>query len=167
MDKIDDNFDAAEKIWSPLIGQFILDFGYIEDDVHTVIKRYVSATLIPQSAITERFDQRFSLCCTILRSLLTTDEERAKIAEIENTVASLKRTRNLLAHNPLTINFSEDASGELTCVGFEITSSRKNENSILLLKLRKEAEELNLCRKTMTGLIVDFLCLMPKDEPAK
>ena len=39
---MDVNFERAEKIWSPLIGKFIVDFVVIDDSIQHIISKHLS-----------------------------------------------------------------------------------------------------------------------------
>jgi hypothetical protein len=155
MADLDVNFAEAEKKWVPLIGQFMIGFVGIENSMHEVIKSYISESLINESDITERFGDRLKLFHKILNSMLN-ENKKNKLNEVIISLNKLKATRNLIAHNSLSLSFEKTKNGELRGIGFQI-SSRRNENvGIKYAELARRTKELVVCRNALAELMMDF-----------
>ncbi len=150
---MDVNFNKAEAEWIPLIGQFILDFAFIEDSIHTVISDYLNKSLIKESYLSDRIETRIELFEEIIKA--SDAQDGTKIKSLTAEIKNLRPTRNLLAHNALGLVY-EEKEGVLKEIGFEITAKKKT-TSIKLDSLKKQAARLTKCRDQLTEVMIIFL----------
>lgn len=153
---IEESFDEAEQVWAPVIGLFILEFATIEDFLHTVISWYLKDKHVTELDLKEGLPSRLTLFKKILLGVLETQQDRAKLESSVEGIRKLVDTRNLLAHNSLSLELEESKEGTLRAVGPIISGRRNPNNSITLSGLRSKLVTLKRHRDEMADLLAIF-----------
>jgi len=154
---IEDAFERDEEKWAPLIGRFILEFANIEDSIHLVTSYHLAGTIIEHSDINERLGIRLNLCKKILEASVEDQCQKIKIQACFNCIQDLVQTRNLLAHNALSIVFEEGNDGHFRQIG-PVIAGRKNINiTIDFESLTAKLADLRSHRLELRDFVVTFL----------
>ena len=151
----DVDFDVESEKWSPLIGKFILIFGDIERTIQYVIFNHLIGSFITENDLSAHFEKKIDLFERILRKRYAEDRLSNKLSLVVDSIRKLKTTRNLLAHNGLSLSFKEDSSGEFRLVQFEVISHKENAG-INLKDLGDKLKELEHCRTLLSELLMPF-----------
>lgn len=150
------NFEEAEDLWAPVIGHFILEFATVEDFLHSVISWYLRDTHVTESDLREGMPGRLSLFKKILSGMVETQQDRVKLETSVKGVKNLVQTRNLLAHNSLSLEMEETHDGTIRAIGPVIAGRRDPATTITLGALRLKLSELKRHRNDIADLLVIF-----------
>ena len=114
--------------WIPLIGRFMLAFGYVEAHMNDILRQWYPA---------KEFDFFVSMPLearvNLLRAAAEGLRERFTDASIDTLqlnleeLQALAKTRNLIAHNPLVLTFFEE-DDEVVDVTARIVHARKGKD---------------------------------------
>ena len=92
-----------DEAWIPVIGQFMVAFGSIENSINELLTNTQTLNQM-QFIMTLRLEQRITM---LRRSLADwedlSDKNKKVLWDNLDEIQHLARTRNLIAHNPLTM----------------------------------------------------------------
>ena len=137
---------AERPVWEMLVGRFMLAFGDIENATLLALER-ISSDSIMRTARSLLLAKRIELLTEILEAKEgISASARADFIETLARVKSLADKRNLIAHNPLILEFYEHGhTGELVSQG--VIASTRNENKrINIGTMQKLVQQLEECR---------------------
>ena len=117
IDHIENSFEQAEQLWAPVIGLFILEFATIEDFLHTVISWYLEGKHMTEADLKDGLPTRLTLFKKIINEIIQSQQDRLKLESSVDGVRKLIHTRNLLAHNSLSLEMEETADGSIKAIG--------------------------------------------------
>lgn len=156
VEPIENSFEQAEQVWAPVIGLFILEFGTVEDLLHSVISWYLRDKYVTELDLKEGLPNRLALFKKILQEILVTRQDQAKLNSCVEGIRDLVETRNLLAHNSLSLELEETKEGTLRAIGPVISGRRNPKKSITLGALKIKLETLKRHRDEMADLLAIF-----------
>lgn len=147
------SFEEAAKLWSIVVGEFIIEFTQIEQLLHLVIAKYLTQTLIKNEHLTESFEKRIKLFKEIMQSKLA-ENDFVELDKLCQTVMRLKNTRNLIAHNSLVLEVEQNSDGELRISEYVVASLINKNKAIRFKKLQSEVANLKSTVKQMSDIVV-------------
>jgi hypothetical protein len=153
---VENSFEQAEQVWAPVIGQFILEFATIEDFLHSVISEYLRDKHVTESDLKESLPSRLSLFKKIIFERLESHQDRQKLNSSVEGIGHLVKTRNLLAHNSLSLEMEETQEGTIRAIGPVISGRRDPNMTITLGTLRLRLSDLKRHRNEMSDLLSVF-----------
>ena len=119
--------EGKEK-WAQLIGLIIIEFGEIERITIRCLRTFPSENII-SSVIGMKLSSRVDLICSILESKFSNGETN-KIIPLLKKAKKLAEKRNILAHNPMSLDIYENEEGEIFKFK-EVIKSLKNEKQYI------------------------------------
>ena len=152
----EDSFEQAELVWSPVIGQFILEFATIEDFLHSVISWYLRDKHVTEFDLKDGLPSRLSLFRKIIIEILESQQDKAKLSSAVEGIGALVKIRNLLAHNSLSLEMEETQEGTIRAIGPIISGRKDPSTSITLETLVLKLSELKRHRNDMADLLSIF-----------
>lgn len=153
----DVNFLYAERKWIPVIGKFIIDFASIEDSLHHVVSYHLRDTYVQPNWFAEKIKEQIAIFKEVMLSeVLDAKEDEEKLNLLVSQILQLKQTRNLIAHNSLSLSFVEDEQGRISAAGFEIGGKRNINFSINYDQLVKEMKRLEKSRSQLHTFMLKF-----------
>ena len=153
---VEDSFELAEQVWAPVIGQFILEFATIEDFLHSIISEYLKDKHVTESDLKDSLPSRLSLFKKIVSERLDSQQDRQKLNSCIDGISNLVKTRNLLAHNSLSLEMEETQEGTIRAIGPIISGRRDLNMTITLGTLRLRLSDLKRHRNEMGDFIPLF-----------
>jgi hypothetical protein len=155
-EEVDAAFESAEDSWAPIIGKFILEFGSVEECLHSVIFGPVRGSQVSVSGKEDRLVKKLQLFQRIVGEKLDEQDVQSKLKECVDGLGKLIRTRNLLAHNSLALEFWETEEGVLKIVGPVIYGRKCPTFSVTFDVLTLQLKELKRYRKIMYEVLGAF-----------
>jgi hypothetical protein len=159
---VEDSFELAEQVWAPVIGQFILEFATIEDFLHSIISEYLKNKHVTESDLKDSLPSRLSMFKKIVSERLDSQQDRQKLNSSVDGIANLVKTRNLLAHNSLSLEMEETQEGTIRAIGPVISGRRDPNMTITLGTLRLRLSDLKRHRNEMSDFLSLFHTHIPK-----
>lgn len=129
--------------WEPLVGRFILKCGNIE---LRLLQLYwnmrINALPYDDTIKTKGLVAKANYIRNLLdhKKLTLTEDTKTRIRKIISKTMNLADTRNLVAHNPLFLDFYSMGNGDFKHVS-KIQSLRNNERHVSKEKLINEIEK--------------------------
>jgi hypothetical protein len=151
----EEDFEKAEHEWAPLIGRFILNYGYLESEIDDVLRIYQRDSVVNAEELTKDFKEKLKVFEKILCSQGLGPELADEFCTAVCGISILWNTRCLLAHNPLVLSLEENQSGEYDLVGFEIFNHVKK-RSITFSELQEELRDLLNCCETVKKVMIQY-----------
>ena len=134
--------EGKEK-WAQLIGQILISFGDIEMITYRCLKTFPSENILP-SVINMKLGQRIDLISNVLKSKFG-ENDINKIISLLGRVKGLSKQRNLIAHNPMSLDIYENEQGKISGLK-EVIRSEKDESKYVhysdLIKTSTELSEI-------------------------
>jgi hypothetical protein len=149
-------FEQEEMVWAPAIGLFILEFATIEDFLHTVISWYLKDKHLVEADLKEGLPTRLTLFKKIMNEVVQTQQDRLKLESSVEGVRKLITTRNLLAHNSLSLEMEETSDGSIKAIGPVVAGRRDPNMSLTLDALRLRLSEVKRHRNELADLLSVF-----------
>ena len=156
---VEDSFEQAEQVWAPVIGQFILEFATVEDFLHSIISEYLKGKHVTESDLKDSLLNRLALFKKIVTERLGSQQDQQKLNSIVCGISNLVKTRNLLAHNSLSLEMEETQEGAIRAIGPIMAGRRDPNMTITLDALRLRLSDLKRHRNEMS----DFLPLFHRN----
>ena len=129
--------------WANLIGQIMIGFGDIEYITLECLHVFPTENIFP-SVSKMNLTPRIDLIINIVESRFQKEEEKSPIINCLNKAKDLAKKRNLIAHNPMSMDVYANDNNEI--YGFkEVIASLRNKNNKIhfedLEQLAKDVEE--------------------------
>lgn len=148
---MDVNFERAEKIWSPLIGKFIVDFVVIDDSIQHIIGKHLSKLSQGELKNQHKLRIRLRSIKKIMMLYLVDAKMIQQFNEVILEIKDLYQIRNLIAHNSLSFRYDLHENGSLKAVGFQI-NGKKIDLSLDYEELKAKLEHLRDVRTRFSQL---------------
>jgi hypothetical protein len=147
------NIEDATKLWSAVVGEFIIEFTQIEQLLHIVIEKYLADKFIANEHLLDSTENKINLMKLIMKEQLT-DQKFLELEKLCQTILRLKEIRNLIVHNSLVLVVEQNNIDEIKVGEYEIGSLKKKKKSINYKKLLSETKELKETIKKISIIIV-------------
>ena len=103
--------EGKEK-WAQMIGYIFISFGDIEMITYRCIRTFPSENILP-SVRNMKLAARIDLICNVLSSKFDARDSN-KMVSLLGRVKHLAKKRNLIAHNPMSLDIYENEQGKIT-----------------------------------------------------
>lgn len=131
---------TRDEMWAPVLGQFMLSFGWIESSVnHLLSQHYPSEKLAKMYK--QPLSQRFELAKTSIAERPISAQAAARVLAHLEEARILSVARNHVAHSPLALAmFDADDDSKRTMREVIVSNDWRDENHIDFAKLQSLTE---------------------------
>jgi hypothetical protein len=150
--------------WESVVGQYMLAFGDIESSINELIRQMCPASTLV-FALPLLLHQRMTLLRLALEEFeLLNGKNRQVLNDTLDEVSNLAKTRNLIAHNPLVLQFYA-GSNQLDRQMKEVIKHEHMNKSIDLGELRKVAARANKVAAALNMMWIGIDMHLMNDKP--
>ncbi|ALV07314.1 hypothetical protein [Roseateles depolymerans] len=151
--------------WAPVIGRLFIAFGVMESAINELLRQQCSDQQM-KFLVSLQLKQRLDLLRSILPERNLSDWNRKVLLDLLNEVSHLAKTRNLVAHNPLTLSrFKNDGSAK-DKLWEEVIVAESGDRRITLEALRVAADRASTVAEALHASWIELdLGVMEGKEP--
>lgn len=151
--------------WAPIIGRLFIAFGLMESSINELLRQQCSDQQM-KFIVSLQLKQRLDLLRSILPERNLSDWNRKVLNDLLNEVSHLAKTRNLVAHNPLTLSMFQNDGSPKDKLWEEVIVAESGDRRITFEALQLSADRAFLVAETLHRSWIELdLGVMDGKEP--